>query len=125
MRLDSQQGSSYPVSHARGLGWPYRGTSEDGKWWSDVVMCVHMRGGDCLTLCSGNRDSLRRRKEIRERRRERNLEKTMGASRWGRGRGDERQENWWTHQFAARIQGLHLDYLASQGGYQGWRRGKG
>jgi len=54
-----------------------------------------------------------------------NLEKTMGASRWGRGRGDERQENWWTHQFGARIQGLHLDYPASQGVYQGWRRGKG
>ena len=51
-------------------------------------MCVHMRDGDCLILCSGDRDSLRRRKGSRERRREKNLEKTMGASRWGRGRGD-------------------------------------
>lgn len=80
-------------------------------------MCVHMRDGDCLILCSGNRDSLRRRKGSRERRREKNLEKTRGASRWGRGRGDERQENLWMRQFGARIQGLHLDYPASQGGY--------
>ena len=88
-------------------------------------MYVHMRDGDGLTLRSGNRDSLRRRKGSREGRREKNLEKTKETSGWGRGRGEERQENWWKHQFGARIQGLHLDYLASQGGYQGWRRGKG
>ena len=78
------------------------GTSESDRLWSDVVTCVHMRDGDCLTLCSGNRDSLRRRKKSGEGRREKNLEKTMGTCRWGRGR-DERQENWWIHQFGARV----------------------
>lgn len=54
------------------------GTSETDKWWSDMVTCVHMRDGDCLTLCSGNRDSLRRRKGSGEGRKGKKLRKDNG-----------------------------------------------
>ena len=54
-------------------------------------MCVHMREDDCLTLRSGNRDSLRRRKGRREGRRKKSQkEKTKETSGWGRGRVGER-----------------------------------
>lgn len=47
-------------------------------------MCVHMREEGCLTLRTGNSDSLRRRKGRREGRRKKSQkEKTKETSGWG------------------------------------------